>query len=204
MLDPVLSGIGFGLLLAVMLGPVFFALLQTALHEGFKASVHLAFGVLLSDGIWILITYFFASQIDLAGKYRFYVAWIGGLLLIAFGIVTWFAKIKAKEVDDGKKTVHAKFLLKGFLLNSFNPAVPVFWLGIISVVKLKEGYSTLHEMVFFSSVLSTVFATDILKSFVAHRLKELLKPNVLLWMNRILSIILISIGVSTILKVYVR
>ena len=47
--EPLFSGIGFGLLLAIMLGPVFFTILQTSLHEGFKAGLFLAFGVLLSD-----------------------------------------------------------------------------------------------------------------------------------------------------------
>ena len=143
-----------------------------------------------------------ARQLDLTGEYRFYVAWIGALLIVSFGIFTLLSKIKTKEVDDGKKVVHAKFVLKGFLLNSFNPAVPIFWLGVISVVKLKEGYTSLDEAAFFGSVLSTVFATDLLKSFVAERLKQLLKPTVLLWINRTVGTILIGIGVSMIVKVY--
>lgn len=203
MLEPVFSGIGFGLILAVMAGPVFFTLLQTALHEGFKAGVHLASGVLISDACWIAVAYFFAAQVDLTGEYRVYTGWIGGLLLIAFGISMLVSKLKVKEVDDNKRTVHAKFVLKGFLLNSFNPAVPIFWLGVISVIKLKEGYTAFHEAVFFGSVLATVFGTDVFKSFLAHRLKALLKPNVLLWINRIVGIILIVIGGRMILKVYV-
>lgn len=202
MIEPVLSGIGFGLLLAIMVGPVFFALIQTALHEGFRAGVNLALGVLLSDAAWIFITYFFASQIDLAGKYRVYVGWIGGFIIIAFGVFTLLSKIKAKDVDDGKKVVHAKFMLKGFLLNSFNPAVPVFWLGVISVVKLKEEYTHLHEAFFFGTVLTTVFATDLVKSFASHRLKRLLKHNVLVWISRITGIALVGIGIRMIVKVY--
>jgi len=202
MIEPVLSGIGFGLILAIMVGPVFFTLLQTALHEGFKAGVHLAAGVLLSDACWISLAYYFASQLDFAGKYRVYTGWIGGILLILFGLSMLIAKMKVKDVDDDKSTVHAKFILKGFLLNSFNPAVPIFWLGVISVLKLKEGYTMVHEGFFFGSVLATVFATDLLKSFIAHRLKKLLKPVVLLWINRIVGIVLITIGARMIVKVY--
>lgn len=202
MLEPILSGIGFGLILAVMLGPVFFTLLQTALHEGFKAGSHLAFGVLLSDGFWIAATWIFASQLDLTGQYRIYAAWVGGLLLIVFGILAMVKKFKVKEVDDDKKTVHAKFILKGFLLNSFNPAVPLFWLGVIGVVKMKEHYETMHEIVFFGTILATVFATDLLKAFVAHRLKEMLNAKVLNVVNKVLGIILIVIGVSMVVKAY--
>src|SRR4051812_40978368 len=201
MFDPILSGIGFGLILAAILGPVFFTLLQTSLHEGFKAASHLAFGVLLSDMGWIIAGYAFASQIDLAGKYKFIVGWIGGTLLIVFGVYNFFKKIKVREVDDDKKTIHAKFVLKGFLLNAFNPSVPLFWLSIISVVKLKEDYSSTHEAVFFGAVLSTVFGMDLFKSYLAQRIKKVLSHNVLVWMNRILGLILFAIGIRMMIKV---
>jgi threonine/homoserine/homoserine lactone efflux protein len=201
MLEPILSGIGFGFILAAILGPVFFTLLQTALHESFKAATHLAVGVLLSDMGWIVAGYAFASQFDFTGKYKFIVGWVGGTLLIVFGVYNFFKKIKVKEVDDNKKTVHAKFVLKGFLLNAFNPSVPIFWLSVISVVKLKEEYSFSHEAVFFGAVLTTVFGIDLLKSYVAQRIKALLNAKVLLWMNRILGIILFAIGLRMMIKV---
>jgi threonine/homoserine/homoserine lactone efflux protein len=201
MLDPLLSGIGFGLILAVILGPVFFTLLQTALHEGFKAGAHFAYGVFLSDAAWIIVAYSFASQLDLTGKYRTAVGWIGGVLMIMFGIMTLIKKIKSREVDDNKKTVHAKYVLKAFVLNTFNPAVPLFWIGVLSVVKLQETYSKAHEAVFFLSVLSTAFLCDLGKSYVAQRIKNLLKPGVVHWLNRILGIILIGVGVRMIVKV---
>jgi len=202
MLEPVLSGIGFGLLLTVLVGPVFFTLLQTALHEGFRSGVHVATGVLISDICLIIIVYLFASQLDLAGEYKMYTAWIGGLMLMAFGLSTLLTKVKVKEVDDNKRTVHAKFLAKGFLMNSLNPAVPLFWLGVITVVKTKENYSLLHEGIFFGCVLVTVFSTDVFKSFIAHKLKKLLQPIVLIWVNRIVGLVLIGIGANMILKNY--
>jgi threonine/homoserine/homoserine lactone efflux protein len=205
MIEPILSGIGFGLLLAAILGPVFFTLLQTSLHEGFKAASHLAFGVLLSDMGWIVAGYSLASQFTsdkgLPEKYKFIVGWVGGTLLIVFGVYNFFKKIKVKEVDDDKKTVHAKFVFKGFFLNAFNPSVPLFWLSVISVVKLKEEYSFTHEAVFFASVLTTVFGIDLLKSYVAQRIKALLNAKVLLWMNRILGLILFIIGARMMIKV---
>ena len=201
MLEPVFSGMVFGLVLAIMLGPVFFTLLQTSLHEGFRAGVHLAFGVLISDAACITVAYFFASQIDLSGKYKMAVGWIGGLLLIGFGIINFFRKVKPKEVDDDRKTVHAKFILKGFFLNIFNPAVWLFWLGIISLIKLKEDYTKVHDAAFFSSVLATVFGMDLLKSFIANKISHLLNSAVLHWINWIVGSVLIVFGLRMILKV---
>jgi len=201
MIDPILNGMVLGLVLALLLGPVFFTLLQTAVHEGFKAGWHLAMGALFSDGLIIVVAYFFASQIDLTGKYKFISGLIGGILLIGFGVVNFFRKVKPKEVDDDKKTVHAKFVLKGFLLNTVNPAVWLFWLGVLSLIKLKEEYSRLHEAAFFASVLSTVFCLDLLKSFIANRLSHLLNATVLHWINWIVGTVLIAFGGRMIWKV---
>ncbi len=200
MFDPVLSGVGFGILCSLIPGLVFFSLLQTALHEGFKAGAHLAFGVLLSDAAWITINYIFSSQVDLS-KYKVIVGAIGGSLLIIFGVVNFFKHLKPRELNDERKTVHAHFTVKGFLLNFFNPAVPLFWLGVFSVVKLKEGYTNVHEAVFFGSVLSTVFCADLLKSFVSHRIKKILNPGFILWLNRSLGIMLVLIGIRMFVKI---
>ncbi|MBP6334827.1 MAG: LysE family transporter [Bacteroidia bacterium] len=201
MTEPILSGITFGLILAIMLGPVFFALLQTSLHEGFKAGTHLAFGVFLSDAAMIGLCYFFAAQLDLLEQNKLVMGVVGGGLLIGFGLVNFFKKIKVKEVDDDKKTVHAKFILQGFMLNFFNPAVLLFWLSIVGIVSLKEEYTRVHKSVFFSSVLLTVFFTDLLKSFVSHRIKNILKANVILWINRIVGMALVAFGIHMIWKV---
>jgi threonine/homoserine/homoserine lactone efflux protein len=198
--EPLISGITFGLLLAVMLGPVFFALLQTSLHEGFKAGSHLAAGVFLSDAIVLLICYFFAAKMNLLDQNKMIMGLIGGGLLIGFGIVNFFKKIKVKEVDDNKKTVHAKFVLQGFMLNIFNPAVFLFWLGIVGMAGIKEGYTTVHTSVFFSSILLTVLSTDLLKAFIAHRIKNLLKARVIIWINRIVGIALMAFGAHMIWK----
>lgn len=201
MLEPIISGITFGLILAIMLGPVFFAILQTSLHEGFKAGAYLAIGVLLSDTTLIGVCYFFASQLNLLEQNQMLTGTIGGSLLIGFGLVNFFKKIKVREVDDDKKTVHAKFVLQGFLLNIFNPAVLLFWIGIVGIVTLKESYTNTHTLVFFSSLLLTVLSTDLLKSFISHRIKNFLNATVIMWMNRIVGVVLIVFGLHMILKV---
>lgn len=200
-IEPFSHAITFGLLLAVMLGPVFFALLQTSLHEGFKAGIYLAFGVLLSDAGLITICYSFASFIRVVDTHHKAMSWIGGILFIGFGIYNFFHKIKLKELDDVKKTVHARFVLKGFLLNLFNPAVFFFWLGVVGMVTVKENYTRTDEAIFFGTTLLTIFSTDVFKSFIAQRIKNILKPAIMKWVNRIIGVILAGFGVNMILSV---
>lgn len=198
--EPVFSGVTFGLLLAVMIGPVFFTLLQTSLNEGFRASVYLAAGVMMSDATVIAICYSFASILRLVDENQTAMGWAGGLLLISFGIFNFFHRVKIREVDDTRKAVHGKFVLKGFLMNILNPAVILFWLGGVGLVTVKENYTRLHEAVFFGSTLFTVFATDIFKGYIAHRIKRLLTENTMKWINRVTGIVLIGFGIHMILK----
>jgi threonine/homoserine/homoserine lactone efflux protein len=200
MIEPILSGMTFGLVLAAMLGPVFFTLLQTSLHEGFKAGFFLALGVFISDATLITVCYSFASLINLLDDHSKIMAWVGGILLIGFGVYTFFNRIKLKDVDDNKKTVHAHFILKGFLLNLFNPAVLFFWLGVVGLVTVKENYTKTHEIIFFGSTLLIVLSTDLLKCYVAQKIKKILQPNVMLWLNRIIGIVLVGFGVNMIIK----
>jgi threonine/homoserine/homoserine lactone efflux protein len=68
-------------------------------------------------------------------------------------------------------------------------------------MSVKEHYTKTHELFFFGSLLGTVFATDLLKSYVANRIKNLLKPEVMLWINRIIGVVLIGFGLNMIYKV---
>ena len=83
--------------------------------------------------------------------------WIGGILMIGFGLFNFFRKVVVKEIDDNKKTVHAKFMLKGFLLNIINPAVLLFWLGIVSVMSVKEDYTPSHHLILRKSAFNCLF-----------------------------------------------
>ena len=64
MTDPIISGIGLGLVLAMMVGPVFFARIQLSIDKGFVAAVLMALGVVVSDGIYILFAWFGSSLLD--------------------------------------------------------------------------------------------------------------------------------------------
>jgi threonine/homoserine/homoserine lactone efflux protein len=44
MIEAIISGIGFGLVLTFITGPVFFALIKTSIEKGFHAGVALALG----------------------------------------------------------------------------------------------------------------------------------------------------------------
>ncbi len=86
------EGIVWGLILSLMLGPVFFGLLHTSIHKGFQKALIYASGVASSDSFFILITYFgIAGFMDDQGFRELMMA-VGGIIMAAFGLYYFFQK----------------------------------------------------------------------------------------------------------------
>ncbi|RYD92961.1 MAG: LysE family translocator, partial [Sphingobacteriales bacterium] len=64
MIDAIISGIGFGLVLTFLTGPVFFALIKTSIDKGFHAGVALALGVVCSDMVFVGAILFGSQYFD--------------------------------------------------------------------------------------------------------------------------------------------
>lgn len=201
MIEAIISGFTFGLALAFMLGPVFFTLLQTSIQEGFRAGMYFAAGVILSDILLIVICYAFASQVNLMNDHRDAMGVIGGIVLTAFGVFQLFKKTKVIELQDRKKAVHTRYTLRGFLLNTLNPMVLLFWLSVVGIVALREQYATADKLAFFTSVVVTVFSTDMVKSYLSVRLKRLLTEKAIRRLNLFTGIVLIGFGAEMVLRV---
>lgn len=93
-----------------------------------------------------------------------------------------------------------RYFVKGFIINGLSPMVLIFWIGTISVASLDFGYSRGYEFfIFFSIVLITVLGTDILKAYLADKLRRLVTKRLMKIMNVIVGICLIIFGTRLIL-----
>jgi threonine/homoserine/homoserine lactone efflux protein len=198
------AGMGFGLLLALMIGPVFFALLQDSLEKGFRAGIFMALGVVLSDAAYVGIT-----NVSIQGLRSF--PWLeqalgftGSALLITYGMVSLLkpkpVARKVPHITSGK--FFTKQFLKGFLLNGINPFVLLFWLGMASYVNVTYGQTLSAKLLFFGGILTVVLMTDLLKVFAAKRLSALFTQRLIMWLNRLVGLLLIVFGIRLLLSVW--
>jgi threonine/homoserine/homoserine lactone efflux protein len=195
-----LNGIGFGMILAVLIGPVFFSLLQTSLHKGVKAGTLMAAGVVISDAFYIFICYMGLSQLFENAKFQDWLGLIGGCIMLVFGIAALLKKVKAQPAVEARLVSLNKgefhYLAKGFVLNFINPFAIAIW---ISAVQLGVSqYALPNSLWFFTGILTTVFLTDFAKVMIACRLQNILTQGMLLWMNRVAGIGLILFGLRLI------
>ncbi|WP_419213192.1 LysE family translocator [Maribacter sp. X9] len=203
MLEDIQAAIPLGFFLSFMVGPVFFVLLQTSAIKGFRAAISFDCGVLIADILFILIAYFTSFRLleNLSNQPGLYI--FGGVILLIYGIITFF-KVNTKEVpDDSKKIRKADFLslfMKGFLLNFINIGVLVFWLGIIIIVGPSLNNQPNRVFVFFTTVLVAYFVTDIFKILLAKQLKRKLTLKRIGIIKKVIGIILIICGIVLIIK----
>lgn len=197
-MEIVLKGIVSGLVLALLVGPVFFTILQTSIERGFWSGAWVAAGVSLSDAVYIFLAYLGLSQAFNNHKSQIYMAYVGGLILFAFG--AYYLFVKSRRILDFKSVnIKARSPLrlaaKGFIINGLSPMVLIFWIGTVSVATGEFGYTTYYQVsLFFGAIVATVFATDMLKAKLADKLREVLTPRLVRIMNIVLGIVMVIFG----------
>ena len=202
MVEDIQAAIPLGFLLSFMIGPVFFVLLETSALRGFRAALVLDLGVIVADALFLTIAYFSSFQLleNLSNQPGLYV--FGGVILLVYGITTFFKKPPKKLEPKIKvsKSDYFSLFIKGFLLNFINIGVLVFWLGIIIVVGPSLDNDPQRIIVFFSGMVGAYFVTDILKILLAKQLKRKLTSQRIHLIKKGLGIILIICGVVLIVK----
>lgn len=206
-MNPLLEGMILGLTLAIMLGPALFTLIQTSIHRGLYRGTILAFGIFLSDVTLVWFCYLGAAQIFGDERNGILFGIIGGLILIAFGIVTYLRKVHMSPeemLDSVKKPAPLTYIFKGFFLNFANPFVWLFWVGVMVTVSANYGPESFDLKLFFAGSLITIFTTDLIKVFVANHLKKYLKPKFLIALNHSVGILLVGFGIFLVIKTFIN
>lgn len=197
-MDIILKGIIYGIFLAFLIGPVFFTILQTSIERGFSCGVLVAIGVSLSDAFYITITYLGLSQIVDNPDLKIYLGYVGGAILLLFGL--YYLVVKSRKLSGyNPQQVRARspfrYIAKGFIINGLSPMVLVFWVGTLGVATTEFGYNTTGKVtLFFSAIVATVFATDVLKAKLADKLRMVLTPQFIRILNIALGVIMIIFG----------
>ena len=179
-MEYVFQAIGIGFLLSIMIGPVFFVLLEISITKGFKSAMIFDAGVLLSDLFYIVISLFFAYQLKGLGdvKNNLILSVLGGALFIAYGVYNLFFKqvtmgtgaldeelldSEEKPNKSSKNKDNSMLVLKGFMLNLLNPGVVIYWLAIIAKgFDLVAPYESDAHIVIFITIILIVLKVDLL------------------------------------------
>ena len=198
-MEPLLKGIISGITISFLIGPIFLALADITITKGWRSGLSYIAGVLISDIVLIYLVETILQQFPF-DSIKTQIGIVGGIMLIAFGIVTYFAKatLKAQDVTSVKTLFQA--FLKGVSLNMFNPFVTVWWITMYTTVTI--NYDTFTDrFLFYFGILFMVFLFDLLKMRFAYYLKQRLTETNLSVIKKVVGACLFVFGVVMIVKV---
>ncbi len=194
-MEIIINGVISGIVLAFLIGPVFFTLLQTSIEKGFRSGVFVAIGISLSDSFYIAVAYMGLVQFMQRSDFRHYMSYGGGLILLGFGL--YYLLVKRRRLANASFTPveggpWVNLIGKGFLINALSPMVLFFWIATVSVATTRFGYTHPgRAALFFGSIVVTVFATDVLKAKLADQLRALITPRFIRIMNIALGLVMV-------------
>ena len=204
-MEIILSGIGMGIVLSFLTGPVFFALIKTSIEKGFYAGMALAAGVVLSDGIFVALSLFGSSYITKGSAYLDYIGYAGAVILLSIGIFYLLKKVNLEFEENTSKTKKLGYFLKGFAMCIFNPSLLLYWISVTSgVISVAGGYNPNIIVPFFTAILITQFSLDTLKAYFANKLRKRITVHNLIVLNRVAGTLLIIFAAKLIYSLVVN
>ena len=205
----VLAGLGIGVLMAAPIGPVNVLVIQRAVSRGFWGGLAAGIGAVLGDGVLAAAGAFSIAAIsDVMIAYGDVIQYVGGVLLIGFGIALLISRpVLATPVNERSHLFeHAGIIPQTFVLTVTNPGAI---LGMAAMVgglgSLIGGLNTNLEALILvaaimgGSLLWWLGLSELIATF-RHKLTES-RLNVI---NRIAGIVLFSFGVALIIEGLLR
>ena len=200
MLAPIIKGLLLGLILSISLGPVIFAILKQSITNGRKAGYLFVAGVSTSDIGLLLIANIFTNIFLLVLDHKAFIAMAGAGFLLLLGLYTlFFKKIKIESDENGEEKVFRKrdyvgIYFSGFLMNTLNPSVFIFWFAwtaAIGASAAETNNPVQYKFIVFATCLVFLLLSDLIKVALASRLRPSLTEKNLIWINRISAIIIL-------------
>lgn len=196
MFEAIISGIGIGIVLTFITGPVFFALIKTSIEKGFHAGVALALGVVSSDVVFVGAIIFGSQLFDIPPRIKVWLGVAGSIILLCIGI---HYLLKKANVDFNSHTPakvnRAGYFFKGFLMCIFNPTILFHWITVIgtasTVYHIGVPHRQLKIAIMFLTILIVQFGLDSTKAFYANKLRDKISVKLVHRLNYVAGIALI-------------
>jgi len=197
-----LEGIVAGMLLSLLVGPLWIQITYASMKSGRMAGFITAFGIWISDILYIVGVTIFVHSLQPFVKSPFFESkgyWVGGLILIAFGTFSLLQKKKYTELDYQDSKRKESDLITGFLINTINPFTLVFWVGVISTYIISRKIPLGSMVWFYIGILMMIVLSDSSKVLLADWLNRRLSDQGRKRIMSIASIGLIGFGIYMIL-----
>jgi threonine/homoserine/homoserine lactone efflux protein len=193
-----IRGLAAGLIIAAPVGPVNVLCIQRSLQKGWKAGVLSGVGAALADTLYGGVAGFgITLVIGFLIREEFWFRLIGGIVLIAIGIIYYFRP--AKKLSDGKddSSTHSD-IVSTFLLAATNPTTVLSFLVVLATLGLGAQRPLWQTSLLVSGIFCGSMTWWIILASGANMMRGKMTDNSMVWLNRVGGI---AIGLFGLLNV---
>ena len=207
-----LRGVVIGLTASITLGPVGILCIQRTLSKNRKSGLVSGLGAATADTIFATVVFFFISFISsLIESNMVILTVLGGICVVVVGVNIFMTNpvVQIRRNRAGKSNLWQDYI-STFLLTLTNPAF-ILWLVVIftalgvdmseaevSVTRLRVGVAMITGFLAGASVWWFLLTT------VINRLRNRFRPRHLLWINRVAGVIIVVLGASAVLAMFIQ
>ncbi|NUN99379.1 MAG: LysE family transporter [Saprospiraceae bacterium] len=193
-----LEGIKIGLMLSILAGPLLFALLQAGIERGVRGGFSVAFGIWISDWLFIVALlwgFSFFNALSVQPEFRFWITLLGAFTLGGSGAGMLLSKANPEQSNliISRKT-DLQLIVKGFLINTINPFTVFFWMGAIGAIAVQKKFSYSDLGMLCLGIMLTIMSTDTAKVLFAKAIRHFLNHKHIVWLRRISGLVLLGFG----------
>ena len=207
-----LRGVVIGLTASITLGPVGILCIQRTLSKNRKSGLVSGLGAATADTIFATVAFFFISFISsLIESNMVILTVLGGICVVVVGVNIFMTNpvVQIRRNRAGKSNLWQDYI-STFLLTLTNPAF-ILWLVVIftalgvdmseaevSVTRLRVGVAMITGFLAGASVWWFLLTT------VINRLRNRFRPRHLLWITRVAGVIIVVLGASAVLAMFIQ
>lgn len=194
-----LTGLRFGMILQLAIGPVAFMILNTSASKGLLAGLQIMIAAALVDSLFILLSFLGISAVIERPKIKILFKISSSIILSLFGmnlVLSVFQISLIPNISLFSEITATSPFVNGLLLTASNPLTIIFWGSILSKQIIENNY-TKRQLFLFAA--GCVLATVVFLTFVAilgTLLNNFLPEKILKLLNIFIGILLIFLGIK--------
>ncbi len=205
MAEALWKGLVLGFILALSVGPVIFTIIKQSIFNGHEGGFSFVTGVWISDVVLVIVSNGFSELVKELLEYKQAIGYAGSLFLLGLGVFYLFFK-KVQSIPTGGNVIirlgkkdYTQIFLQGFLINTLNPNVIIFWL--VNATAFAISHTLQQRVIIFTSCIVFNMLADSAKVLLAGNLRKKLTASNILLITRISGGILIGFAIALIYSI---
>jgi L-lysine exporter family protein LysE/ArgO len=192
----ILEGIVLGLSVAAPIGPTNIEMIRRGLKGGFWSCVLFAAGVEVALVAYLVAIFGGLSFLTEVELFNIILSAFGILVLFYMGYVNIKDAFERHSLNTDTKGQDDKHFVSGILLTITNPAVLLFWSGIIGANVAARDFSLHNTLMISGGILIGVTIWFLALSALLHGGRRYITPRVFGYISAIAGLVLIGFGLS--------